>query len=369
MPLDSHPEQAPGFHLIPVHFRAEITDVTLDSGSDGLHPKPVVSIIMPTFQHGEFIRQALQSVLDQETSFPIEILVGDDSSTDGAYEIAREIQRQHPERIRLLGSSCNLHTRFQPRMNALRLLSVARGEYTALLEGDDYWTDPQKLERQVGALRANPDAVLCVTYGQELIDDHLKNVPPPYGGQEQLSWTTILTKNQLHTASTIFRSAALPASHPAFLKVPYGDWLNYVRASLQSPILVIPEPMVVYRRHAGGIHSGRLPLDLIPEAKVMYDIFKELVPKEHHYFVDQCCNQYVASLREAATDAFTPESIKAQIADGSESPYWYAKCLVSALKGKLRRAAQVQSLSKTNIPADPTNEAVTPKRLQSRSNP
>jgi len=132
--------------------------------------EPLLSVVLVTYQHGNFIESAIESILVQETTFPFEIIIGDDESSDGTREICREYAERYPDRIRLF-----LHTRennikilgrptgiFQIAYNLLN----ARGKYLALTSGDDYWCDPKKLKTQVQYLEAHSET--SYTYHRSL---------------------------------------------------------------------------------------------------------------------------------------------------------------------------------------------------------
>lgn len=119
------------------------------------HPK--LSVAMITYNHEKFIEQALDSVLMQKVDFEYEIIIGDDISTDRTREILLRYQQQHPDTIRLL----LYETKMGPGGNLYNVLHNCSGEYVALLEGDDYWSAPQKLQTQVDYLDAHPRCVLC----------------------------------------------------------------------------------------------------------------------------------------------------------------------------------------------------------------
>src|SRR5690606_33338178 len=111
--------------------------------------QPRVSVVVVTYQHARFIAKCLDCILDQKTNFPIEILVGEDESTDGTRGICQKYSQTHPDHIRLFLRSRKdvIHIMGKPtgRANFLGLLSEANGKYVAFCEGDDYWTDPLKL--------------------------------------------------------------------------------------------------------------------------------------------------------------------------------------------------------------------------------
>ena len=127
--------------------------------------EPMVSVHIITYQHADYIRDAIEGVLMQKTDFPFEIIIGDDESTDGTREICMEYAEKYPDLIRLL-----LHKRenniailgkpshiFQYAYNSFNL----RGKYVAVCSGDDYWTDPQKLQKQVEFMEGNEGYSLC----------------------------------------------------------------------------------------------------------------------------------------------------------------------------------------------------------------
>lgn len=115
---------------------------------------PLVSVVMLTYNHREYIARAIEGVLAQRTEFSIELLIGEDCSPDGTLEIAQSYERLHPKAVRVISDSQNVGM----HDNHLRLLRQCRGEFIAYCEGDDYWTDSGKLARQVGYLRQHPDA-------------------------------------------------------------------------------------------------------------------------------------------------------------------------------------------------------------------
>lgn len=118
-----------------------------------------ISILMPTYNHEKYISQAIESVLAQKTDFSYELLINDDCSTDSTRKIALEYANKYPDRIKVFFPKEN-----QGLMKSYRsLLQKASGKYVAILESDDFWTDRDKLQKQVSFLEANPDYGLCVS--------------------------------------------------------------------------------------------------------------------------------------------------------------------------------------------------------------
>jgi len=123
-----------------------------------LTKEPFVSVAMITYNHEDYIGQAIEHVAKQETSFPIELIIGEDCSTDGTRQVVFEYQKKYPKLIRIITSEENVGA----RRNVLRTEAACRGKYVAFCEGDDYWHDPRKLQIQVDFLESNPEyGLIC----------------------------------------------------------------------------------------------------------------------------------------------------------------------------------------------------------------
>lgn len=119
--------------------------------------QPKVSVVMLTYFHEPYVRHALESIRMQKVNFPYEVLVGDDASKDGTQVILKEYARNYPDIFKVTLRKTNLGA----NRNAYDLLMRARGQYIAMLEGDDYWTDPEKLQTQVDFLDSHPRFIGC----------------------------------------------------------------------------------------------------------------------------------------------------------------------------------------------------------------
>src|SRR5271157_958173 len=121
---------------------------------------PLVAVFMVTYNHEQFIAQAIESVMMQKTNFPYKLFIGEDCSTDGTADICRNLKSKYKDRIELHINQKNLGA--SPNSNQLLEVCYRSGaKYVALLEGDDYWTDKQKLQIQVAFLEANPEYGSC----------------------------------------------------------------------------------------------------------------------------------------------------------------------------------------------------------------
>ena len=122
-------------------------------------PEPMVTVRTSTYQHAPYIRECIEGVLEQKTTFPVEFIIGEDFSIDGTREIVFEYAEKYLDKIRVLTADYNVGA----KANSTRCRRASRGKYMAICEGDDYWTDPLKLQKQVDFLEANPDYGLVHT--------------------------------------------------------------------------------------------------------------------------------------------------------------------------------------------------------------
>jgi len=134
--------------------------------SDNKITNPKVSILVTTYNQEHLITQAIDSILTQQVNFPIEIVIGEDASSDRTREIVVELGKQHPDKIRVLlrdpeVAERDRRIRLAGKINYLTALRACRGEYIAILDGDDYFTSPHKLQRQVDFLDTHRECVIC----------------------------------------------------------------------------------------------------------------------------------------------------------------------------------------------------------------
>lgn len=251
---------------------------------------PTVSVCCITYNHERFLAQAIESVLMQETSFAVELVLGEDCSTDSTRQIALDFQRRYPDRIRLLLPENNLGV----MGNLLATLEACTGKYIALLEGDDYWTDPHKLQRQVDVLEQNPSYTTVIHNAEEFMDDN--SIPPrlfsekyaailPTHAQEFTQADIALKGWFIPTASMLFRRDAL-FPIPKWLPHAFsGDYSLHLLLTRAGKMYYLPEVMSRYRLHPGGIMSatqnGRI---IARNQKQIFETahYKQMVDARHH---------------------------------------------------------------------------------------
>ncbi|MFT4222179.1 MAG: glycosyltransferase [Dysgonomonas sp.] len=215
----------------------------------------LVSVSMITYNHEKFIAEAIEGVVMQKTNFPFELVIGEDCSTDNTRAICLEYQKKYPDIIRL-----RLPEKNQGMMlNWINNIESGQGKYIALCDGDDYWTDPYKLQKQVDFMEANPDFALCSHSAYTLMCGQLdENIEMR---QDVLTTEDIILKDWgLLTASIFFRKEA-HKTPDWYYTVKNGDYALQLIVSLSGKIKFLPEYMAVYRQHLGGMSSTLKPLN------------------------------------------------------------------------------------------------------------
>lgn len=254
---------------------------------------------MVTYNHERFIAQAIDSVLMQKTDFDYELVIGEDCSKDKTREIVIDYQKKHPDKIKLLLPESNLGAAF----NFVQTLKSCRGEYIALLEGDDYWTNPLKLQKQVDFLETHADCVICfhtVNFFYE--DTEKKSYSSPEAGQKEISTIDDLFKkhNFLATCSTMLRNRLFDEFPKWYFLAPMGDYYLYLLYAQYGNIGYINEVMAAYRKHEGGTWSTAtnkeniiktitniIEYHIIFNAYTNYRYKKQIKNCISHFFIEQ----------------------------------------------------------------------------------
>src|ERR1035437_1524868 len=215
--------------------------------------EPLVSVCTITYNHEAYLRQAIESVLAQQTSFDFELVIGEDCSTDQTREIALEYQKAHPDVVRVLRNTARLGA----MKNFEHTLAACRSKYVAFLDGDDFWTSPQKLQRQVDVLEAHRD--ISVVFHPVHI------VPEPEPGQarvfprwvmpQRTSIRDVLRGIYMHTSSLMVRNPHFDRMPSWYHEMYMSDWPLVVLCARHGDIYCIPEPMASYRQTGSGIWS------------------------------------------------------------------------------------------------------------------
>lgn len=231
--------------------------------------KPMVSICCATYNHGRFIAKTLDSFLMQKTEFPIEILINDDASTDDTAKIIQEYTARHPDIIKPIYQTTNQYSQgvpIDPTFNYPR----AQGKYIALCEGDDFWCDEQKLQRQVDYMQAHPNCTFCFTNGyiEDESGERAQRVFLPYSAKDQSGYFAaeheytvgeMCALNFVPTASFLFPTAVLSRLPATYWqkKCPHGDLKLRMFCTAAGYGVYLHAFTCVYRENvAGGAMSG-----------------------------------------------------------------------------------------------------------------
>jgi glycosyltransferase involved in cell wall biosynthesis len=207
---------------------------------------PIVSVLMITYNHESFISQAIEGVLMQKTNFPIELIIGEDNSKDKTRSIVKEFEFKNPKIIVAQYPEMNRGA----MNNFITVMQSARGKYIALCEGDDYWTDPYKLQKQVEFLEGNAEFSMCFHNALVVYEN----------SREKSHLFTSIDKVEYDIQDIIQKMWFISTPSIVFRSVLYEkpEWLNYVSAgdyalqlvlATKGKIGAINEVMAVYRRH------------------------------------------------------------------------------------------------------------------------
>jgi glycosyltransferase involved in cell wall biosynthesis len=239
-----------------------------------------VSICMITYNHERFIAQAIESVMMQVADFDYELVIGEDKSTDTTREICLAYQAQHPDKIRVLTPETN-----QGMMhNFVQTYTACNGEYVALLDGDDYWTSPEKLQIQVNFLDTNPGYSMCFTRAACFDNDTgeiLYYLPDRPIKNSKLEVADFLGGNFIPTCTVMFRRRLISEIPLWFANLSMGDWPLHILNTLHGPAGYLSEITGYYRLHAASSYSGA---GLIAQMERELSVYEALQDHLHGQF-------------------------------------------------------------------------------------
>lgn len=219
----------------------------------------MVSIWCLCYNHEEYIAQTLDSFLMQKTDFPFEIIISDDASTDGSADIIRSYAEKYPDIIRPMLLEKNVYST-GVNMFAELFFDKTRGKYVAVCEGDDYWTDAEKLQRQVDFLESHPDYSLCVHNttlhycgGEQADRPLLRN----HTADHDISFKTLLsgTSYSYHTSAIMARREVICNPPDFYFVANANGFVDYAIAlwcGLNGKVRYLHRPMSLYRINSGA---------------------------------------------------------------------------------------------------------------------
>jgi glycosyltransferase involved in cell wall biosynthesis len=210
-----------------------------------------VSIFILTYNQEQFIAETIESVLMQKTNFPYQLVIGEDCSTDTTRTICEQYVNQYPQKIKLLPS---LEKNIGLIANYMRTIAACDGKYIAICDGDDYWIDAYKLQKQVDFLDKNPDYSMVYTAVKRLYADG-EIVDYTYTlNKKQLDFEDLIFNNFIYSVTAMFRNIQSEDNKlPSWISIfPFGDWQTYLWVLKDgSKIHFIDDITAVYRMNIG----------------------------------------------------------------------------------------------------------------------
>ena len=223
-----------------------------------------VSIICNVYKHEAYLRDALEGFVTQKTDFPFEVLVHDDASPDGSADIIREYEAKYPEIIKPIYQTENQYSQKVPITVTFQIPRI-RGQYVAVCEGDDYWTDPLKLQKQVDFLDSHPDYSMCtcstVWYN---VKTGIRENRCRIDADTDISLDELIVGKKggyFQYASIMIRTGVFTERHDWMRLFPIGDYPLVIHAALHGKVRMLADVMTVYRFYAANSWTVRMDND------------------------------------------------------------------------------------------------------------
>ena len=273
--------------------------------------KTKVKIVVISYNQEKYIRETLQNIISQKTNFVFEAYISDDCSTDNTVKIINEFSKKYPNIIKPTIREKNVGV----VLNYLETLKqCCDADYVALCEGDDYWCDEYKLQKQVDFMEANPDYAICYHPARMIYMD--KNHEPIIIGQSEYKnpqpYYNLIKANNIPANSVIYRAKYLQEelkNYPEDIYPP--DWFTHISVARHGKIGYLPDVMYVYRWHSQGI-SHTTSNDPVKEIHLKYGVkevnfsytvwnkIKDRYPKYYsEIFINTLQNIYFTYLQES----------------------------------------------------------------------
>ncbi|MEA1988043.1 MAG: glycosyltransferase [Pseudomonadota bacterium] len=311
------------------------TELEIISGWDKLD-RPAVSIACLTYNHELYIKDALDSFLSQKTTFPYEIIIFDDASTDSNRGIIKKYKDNYPNIIKCIFPEQNQY-KIHKRISVDFVFKYAMGKYIAICEGDDFWIDPHKLQKQFDVLEKHPEIDLCL-HPAYLLDDVSKKNIGVIGKYPVLPNTSIIsfedvvykTYGQLPTGSTFFRTSKFPVLEEFFesSQASIFDVFVHMITSYPNGAYLLDEIMSVYRINvAGSWNSNKYKFGLDNHVFKRSDAFVHLqrfvTNEDKELLINAVFKNYILNLKATYINRATKLKILTVIkTEISTSQYW-----------------------------------------------
>ena len=220
-----------------------------------------ISVVITAYNHEKYIAQCLESVLNQKGDFQVEVIVGDDFSTDNTREIVEEFQKRYPKIISVLSGEKNLGV----IKNLKRCLNACSGKYIAICEGDDYWIDENKLQKQKDFLGVRNDCSMC--FSAILLYYEEDNLFVPHDAQASLKTDAITIEDLIQNnyignfSCCMYRADTVKKLPQRIYDLNTVDWMFNMACAQLGKIGFIQNQMSVYRLHSGGAWTSKTKIE------------------------------------------------------------------------------------------------------------
>lgn len=245
-----------------------------------------VSVCMITYNHEKYIKQAIESILMQKVNFDYEIVIGEDASTDYTRNVILEFKNKFPKKIKLLLHDNNLGM----LSNFINTIQSCSGKFIAILEGDDYWTDENKLQKQLDFLETNPGYVLChhdATFLDETGTGKTGERIMKFDEEFDSDTEDLLILNRASTLTVMFRNNLIKTFPKWYYKALSGDWPLWIMLSKYGKLKYLPFIGAVYRISSGNATSVKRAENVRQRRLNMIKIFEEYI-----YFYENFNNHF-----------------------------------------------------------------------------
>lgn len=279
----------------------------MDSNSELImHLVPMVVIRCTVYNHETYLRDCLEGFVMQQTNFPFVAIVHDDASTDNSAAIIREYEEKYPDIIKPIYETENQYSKLDGSLGRIMnaAIDATGAKYVAMCEGDDYWTDPLKLQKQVAMLENNSDVSICINQVQTITKNKELTdwvIPADQTIQKgifslddfcRLEWGNL--QWTFHTVGIMFRTkcSTLLYENKVMKMFPYGDLPLIISCLLQGNGCYIQEKMSCYRLDSGGYNST---MAANPERNIQQEhkladalrAFDEYTVRKYHKYIQQ----------------------------------------------------------------------------------
>ncbi|MBF1097032.1 MAG: glycosyltransferase [Riemerella sp.] len=220
-----------------------------------MYSLPLISVVMITYRHEKYIQKAIEGVFLQKTNFPIEFIIANDNSPDNTDNIIKQVIKNTPDNVQVRYTKHEVNKGMNP--NFTWALKQAKGKYIAICDGDDYWIDENKLQKQVDFLEQNPNYAICC-HNVYFLNGETISSQSPYdkeNTQDTYTLDDLASKNMIPTLSVVFHN--LNINFPNwYYSSPMGDYPLFLWTAKSGKIKYFKEKMGVYRQNT-GVWSGK----------------------------------------------------------------------------------------------------------------